>query len=122
MKGEWDYDLDYKSNKGFIPRLGWVKAILAGQAKVAAGLAIECPVLMMISARSDLNATEWDESLKSVDLVLAVDKLAPLAWRLGPVVTLIRIEGGLHDLTLSPQPVRDEVFAEITRWMKVYVR
>lgn len=120
--GEWDYDLDFKSNKAFVPRLGWARAIVAGQGKVAGGLQIDCPVLMMTSARSNLIATEWDESLKSVDLVLDVDKLASLAWRLGPEVTLVRVEGGMHDLVLSPHPVRDEVFAEMTRWLKVYVR
>lgn len=120
--GEWDYDLDFKSNKAFIPRLAWAKAIMTGQAKVAAGLEIGCSVLMMTSARSDLEAAEWDESLKSVDIVLDVDKLANQAWRLGRVVTLVRIEGGMHDLILSPHPVRDEVFAEIARWLKVYVR
>ena len=95
---------------------------LFGAIKVAGGLQIDCPVLMMTSARSNLIATEWDESLKSVDLVLDVDKLASLAWRLGPEVTLVRVEGGMHDLVLSPHPVRDEVFAEMTRWLKVYVR
>lgn len=122
MNGEWDYNLDFKSNKGFVPRLGWAKAIVAGQHQVAAGLDIGCPVLMMTSARSNLSAAVWDDSLKSVDLVLDVEKLGALAWKLGPVVTLVRIEGGMHDLILSPHPVRDEVFAEMTRWLKVYVR
>lgn len=122
QNGEWDVDPNYKSNRGFVVRAGWVNAIVAGQAQVAEGLHIGCPVLSMTSARSDFSFTSWDEAIKTVDVVLDADKLAAVSWRLGPTVTLVRIAGGMHDLTLSPHPVRDEVFAEISRWLKVYVR
>jgi hypothetical protein len=35
-------------------------------------------------------------------------------------VTLIRIASGLHDLTLSPAPVRAELFSEMGRWIGAY--
>ena len=103
-------------------RFGWARAILVGQAKVASGLEIGTPVLSMMSARSDLMITEWDETVKTVDMVLDVDHLAATSWRLGDLVTVARIPDGMHDLILSPRPVRDHVFAEISRWLKVYVR
>lgn len=121
LDGEWPVNPDYKSNKGFVTRFGWARAILAGQAKVASGLGIEVPVLAMMSARSG-TFSKWDEAIKTVDTVLDVDKLAGISWRLGRHVTIVRIENGMHDLVLSPHPVRDEVFAEISRWLKVYVR
>lgn len=122
MRGEWDYDLNYKSNKAFLPRFGWAKAIDTGQKKVMDGLDISSPVLMMTSAQSNLAAKRWDDSLKSVDLVLDVEKLAPLACKLGPSVTLVRITGGMHDLILSCATVREEVFAQISRWLGAYAR
>lgn len=122
MDGEWDVNPDYKSNRGFVVRFGWLKAILAAQSRVDAGLGISTPVLSMMSTASNLSATKWDDSLKTVDLVLDVERLAAISWRLGNVVTIVRIANGMHDLTLSPHPVRDEVFAEISRWLKIYVR
>ncbi len=122
LDGEWDVDPNYKSNKGFVVRFGWTRAILAGQARVAAGLGLETPVLSMMSTRSDDSFTEWDEAIKTVDVVLDVERLAAASWRLGRTVTIARIPNGMHDLVLSPHPVRDEVFAEIARWLKVYVR
>jgi hypothetical protein len=33
---------------------------------------------------------------------------------------LIRVEGGLHDLTLSGEPARTQLFAEVGRWLTAY--
>lgn len=122
LDGEWDVNADYKSNKGFVVRFGWARAILAGQAKVDAGLGITTPILSMMSARSNTSLTKWDDAIRTMDVVLDVDRLAAVSWRLGSLVTIVRIEGAMHDLVLSPHPVRDEVFAEMRRWLKIYVR
>lgn len=122
LDGEWPVDPNYKSNRAFVVRFGWARAILAGQSRVASGLAIDTPVLSMMSAKSGLTITEWDETIKTVDVVLDVDHLAATSWRLGDLVTVVRIPDAMHDLILSPRPVRDHVFAEISRWLKVYVR
>lgn len=121
-RGEWHIDRAYKSTQVFAIRFAWVKAILAGQGVVEDGLDIDTPVLAMMSTESNMTATKWDDSLHSVDMVLDCDRLAAMSWRLGRHVTIARIKGGMHDLTLSPHPVRDEVFAEISRWVKTYVR
>jgi alpha-beta hydrolase superfamily lysophospholipase len=39
---------------------------------------------------------------------------------LGRCTTLIRIEGGLHDLALSAEPSRKQLFAEVARWSAAY--
>ena len=41
--------------------------------------------------------------------------------QLGRHVTLVRIEGGLHDLVLSAEPARTQVFEELTRWTNAYL-
>jgi alpha-beta hydrolase superfamily lysophospholipase len=36
-------------------------------------------------------------------------------------MTLVRVEGAVHDVTMSRAPVRERVFAEISRWLDAYV-
>jgi len=119
--GEWDWDLDLKSHPAFIHRWGWGRAVLAGHARVAAGLHIDTPVLVMTSDRSDFSRT-WDESMHEADLVLDVDRIAAAAPHLGPLVTIRRVTGGVHDLMLSREPVRRQIFDEMARWIDAYVR
>jgi hypothetical protein len=40
---------------------------------------------------------------------------------LGHLVTLARIDGALHDVTLSAPEVRDVVWRELKRWFHGYV-
>ena len=39
---------------------------------------------------------------------------------IGRLTTLVRIEGGLHDLALSAEPSRKRYFDETARWMGAY--
>jgi alpha-beta hydrolase superfamily lysophospholipase len=117
--GEWDYDLELKSSPQALIRVGWLRAILRGHARIAAGLTIDCPVLVLCSARSDFGR-KWSEDLRTADVVLDVEQIVRRAVRLGRVVTVVRIEGGMHDLTLSAKPVRTQAFAEVTRWLRAY--
>ena len=77
-------------------------------------------MLTLISDRSDFRRT-WDESLFEADTVLEVDTLARAAVRLGPHVTVVRITGGMHDLSLSRTPARTRFFDEMRRWIGAYV-
>ena len=120
LEGEWDYDLDLKPSPGPPIRVGWLRAVLQGQRKVAAGLGIEVPVLVMASARTSF-ARRWSEDLRVVDSVLDVEQIAARAVRLGRCVVVVRVEEGLHDLVLSAAPVRERVFAEIARFTRAYV-
>jgi alpha-beta hydrolase superfamily lysophospholipase len=117
--GEWNYDLRLKSEVPVPIRVGWVAAVLKGHERVAAGLDIDCPVLVLSSKRSDFKL-RWDASLRRADTVLDVDQIAARAGRLGDVVTLVRIRDGVHDLTLSTEPVRRQLWAEIDRWLSAY--
>ena len=95
---------------------GWIRAILAGHAQVAAGLAIDVPVLVLLSTRSIL-PTRWSEALTRVDTVLTVDQVARAALHLGPSVTIERIDGALHDVFISRRPARTEAYARLERWL-----
>lgn len=117
--GEWDYDLALKSSAIAEIRVGWLRAILRGHDRVAEGLSIDCPILVLCSDRSDF-ARKWSEELRTADVVLDVKQIAKRAVNLGRLVTVVRIEGAVHDVTLSAEPVRLRAFAEITRWLSAY--
>jgi alpha-beta hydrolase superfamily lysophospholipase len=101
-------------------RAAWLAAIRRGQLRAHRGLDIDVPVLVMASARS-VRPTRKVLDVTGADAVLDVAHMAKWAPRLGPHVTLVRIDGGLHDLTLSAEPARGEVFAELARWIAGYL-
>jgi alpha-beta hydrolase superfamily lysophospholipase len=121
LGGEWDYDLTLKSRPGPPIRAGWLRAILLGHQRVAAGLAISVPILVLASAQTEF-ARRWHEGLRVVDSVLDVEQIAARAVRLGSHVTVVRIPEGLHDLTLSAPHVRKQVLDEIGRFVEAYVK
>src|SRR5262249_17320633 len=104
-KGSWSYDLEWKPLEGFPGYAGWLRAIRAGQRRLHAGLAIDAPILVCSSTAS-YKGTKWHEDARSADSILDVDHMARWSPRLGRLVTLARIEGGLHDLTLSSEGAR----------------
>ena len=121
LGGEWDYDLTLKSRPGPPIRTGWLRAVLLGHQRVAAGLSIGVPILVLASARTEF-ARRWHEGLRVVDSVLDVEQTAARAVRLGPHVTVVRIPDGLHDLTLSAPHVRKQALDEIGRFVEAYVK
>ncbi len=118
--GEWEFDLAWKPIGGFPVRMGWLSAIRVAHAQVHAGLDIPIPILVACSTASYRKAT-WSEAAMTADAVLDVEHIAGYASRLGRHVTIVRIEGGMHDLTLSSAPVRANVFAELDRWLLAYL-
>ncbi|HZE34636.1 MAG TPA: alpha/beta hydrolase [Actinoallomurus sp.] len=116
--GEWDFDLAWKPARGFPVRLGWLSAVMRAHRQAHTGLAVDVPVLVMASART---ARGKNGDVTSADVVLDVDDIARWSTRLGPHVTCVRVDGGLHDLALSAEPVRARFFAELDRWMTAYM-
>ncbi|GHH70753.1 alpha/beta hydrolase [Promicromonospora soli] len=118
--GEWDYDVVWRPDAGWSPTPAWLAAIFRGQDQVARGLGIEIPVLVLLSSRSTI-PTRWSEDMKSTDSVLDVVGIARRVPDVGSVTTLVRITGGLHDVTLSAKPAREQVWRETARWFRGYV-
>ncbi|WP_243118556.1 serine aminopeptidase domain-containing protein [Actinomyces wuliandei] len=100
-------------------RPGWLLAVLDGQARVAQGLAIDCPVLSMASARS-LLTLGWAPQARHADTIIDAQACARRSVQLGNLVTIARFAGGVHDLTLSEPPVRGQVFSTLGRWLMSY--
>jgi alpha-beta hydrolase superfamily lysophospholipase len=118
--GEWSYDLAWKPLGGFPLRYGWLAAIRTGQRRLHAGLSIDVPILVGCSARS-YRSLRWHELARRTDTVLNVADMVRWAPYLGRHVTMMRINGALHDLTLSVPAVRSALFSELDRWIAGYV-
>jgi alpha-beta hydrolase superfamily lysophospholipase len=121
LEGEWEYDMALKLTPGPPIRAGWLRAILLGHQRVAAGLTIGVPVLVLASTATDFSR-KWHEGLRTVDVVVDVEQIAARAVKLGPHVTIVRIAEGMHDLVLSPAHVRKVVLDEIGRFTEGYVK
>lgn len=116
-RGEWEFDTRMKPIEGILLYFSWLRAVRNGQRRIRRGLHIDVPVLVMSSDRS-WNGTVWDEALMSSDSVLNVADIRRYAPRLGPEVTYVAVERGMHDLFLSAREVRDEAFGVMFDWLE----
>ncbi|MCM0640720.1 alpha/beta hydrolase [Cellulomonas wangsupingiae] len=117
--GDWTVDTRWRPTPSFPVRAGWLSAVMVGHAAVARGLDIDVPVLAAVSGRT-LISPRWSEDMRTADVVLDVEAIARRAVQLGPVVTLVRVPGAMHDLTLSAPRARERFYAELTRWLVAY--
>lgn len=118
-EGEWSLDDRYRPPMAFPVRAGWLSAVLAGHSKVARGLDIDVPILVLLS-RGSANGLFWSEEMRRTDAVLDVNIIAARALTLGRTVTVERIDGALHDVFLSPADVRADAYARLARWLSAY--
>jgi alpha-beta hydrolase superfamily lysophospholipase len=119
-RGEWEFNLAWKPLESWPVYAGWLRAIRRGHRAVHRGVDVGAPVLVLTSAASAYPKV-WDATASSHDIVLDVEVIRKWAHKLGDHVTLSRIPGALHDVTLSAEPVRTRVFEEITSWHDAYV-
>jgi alpha-beta hydrolase superfamily lysophospholipase len=119
--GEWGFNLDWKPLGSFPVYAGWIRAIRTGQARVARGLDLRTPLLMITSDRSSHPTTVEDPDLMRTDVVLDVERLRRRAPVLSHHVTIAQVPGAIHDVVLSPEPVRGQVYDELGRWLSAYV-
>jgi alpha-beta hydrolase superfamily lysophospholipase len=118
-RGEWEYNLAWKPLAGFPIYAGWLAAIRTGHIRVHRGLDIPVPVFSAASAAS-YKGKRWSDAARTADAVLNVEHIVRWSAGLGPLVTIARIEHGLHDLALSAPGARQRYFDEIARWLRAY--
>ncbi len=111
-----DVNLQWRPAQTMAVYAGWLHAILSGHRTVASGLSISAPVCVLLSARS-VPPTRWSAELTAADSVLVVDDIARAALRLGPSVTVERIDGALHDVFLSRHDAREDAYRRLDRWV-----
>ena len=115
-QGAWDYDLEWKPIGGFPVTYGWINAIRRGHARLHRGLDIGVPSLVLRSARSRSAAT-WSPEMDELDAVLDTRQIARWAGCLGDEVTVVPITGARHDVFLSNDEPRAEVYRVLDRWL-----
>ncbi len=114
--GEWDYNFYWKPFLGYPFHQSWVRAILAGQAKLDQGLSLDCPVLVL---HSDKTYTGKEVKLaKHADVVLDVADIKEQSAKLKGQIKVVAIKDAVHDVFLSEPQVRKTLFAEIGNWLK----
>ncbi len=106
----------WRPERGFPTHPGWLAAIIAGHARVAAGIRIDCPVLVLLSTRW-ASPLAWSPEMTSADTVLVVDDIARAATRIGADVTLARIDGAIHDVFLSAAEPREAAYRAVRDWL-----
>lgn len=116
--GEWDYNTDWKLTYGHPIRSGWIHAIHSGQQKLQKGLSLNLPILVLSSNKSIKETSTWNDAYMSADIVLDVNDIQKYGATLGKNVTRIQIDGGIHDLLLSPIDARKETYATLFNWLE----
>ncbi len=114
--GKWDYDLEWKPVGGFPITYGWLNAIRRGHARLHLGLDVGVPSLVLRSARSRSAAT-WSPEIDDLDAVLDSRQIARWAGCLGDAVTSVPVKGARHDVFLSKDEPRAEVYRLLDRWL-----
>ncbi|MDF2848949.1 MAG: alpha/beta hydrolase [Oerskovia sp.] len=114
--GRWEFDPTLKRPEGLPVRAGWLRAVRQGQARLARGLDVACPVLVARSAASGPDDLD-NPLLDAQDTVLDVAQIERLAPRIGADVTVRAIQGGVHDLTLSADGPRRAYLAAVLGWL-----
>ena len=111
----------WRPERGFPPRVAWGAAILAGHRRIARGeVSVDCPVLVLLSATSSSPFT-WTADMTHADSVLAVEEIAYAATRIGPYVTLARLQHALHDVFLSLPTPKAQAYAALERWARAHL-
>ncbi|MHA3723607.1 alpha/beta hydrolase [Leucobacter sp. HY1910] len=95
---------------------GWLRAVLDGHEQVSQGLFIAEPIAVLLSTKSHLTL-RWSDELTHVDTVLDVDEVAKASLRLGAEMTMLRIDGALHDTFLSAAAPRAAAYAALEHWL-----
>lgn len=116
----WPLAHEWKRPESYPVPASWLEAIMAGHDTVEKDVALECPVLSMVSTSSYFDE-EWSERAFTSDTVLDPAVIAQRSLNLSDLVTIARFPGK-HDLVLSDAPVREAVYAAICGWLEAFVR
>jgi alpha-beta hydrolase superfamily lysophospholipase len=114
--GEWDYNTDWKPMDGFPAYFNWIYAVNRAQQKLRKHSNIEKPILILHSEKSS-RPDKWTDILKRSDMVLDVKNIRKYGVKLGPKVSLLAIEGAIHDVFLSQKEVRYQACEKTFEWL-----
>lgn len=115
--GEWRYNYAWKTARPRPITTGWIRMIMNAQRSLRDNPErILVPTLLMHSARS-VYGNKWTPEFQRADAVLDVDHIARYGSTLGPSLTEMTVEGGMHDLFLSAEAVRIPLYRAVFAWL-----
>ena len=117
LKGEWDFNLDWKKSSYPKVRISFIRAIYEAQKEIHQGVRVDVPVLVMHSHQSK-NPRKWSKDAQSSDVILDVKDIQKYAKKIQGDVTIREIPNGVHDLVLSENTVRDSVYQQLFSWLE----
>ena len=116
LKGEWDFNLEWKKTTYPLVRLSFIRAIFEAQKEIHRGVTLKVPALVMHSDQTK-NPKKWHKYAQSSDLILDVKHIDKYAKKINGDVTICEIKNGLHDLVLSEKSVRENVYQQLFEWL-----
>ncbi len=120
--GEWDYDLKWKPNKAYRIHAGWIAAIAKGHAQIKKGITLDKPILILHAQKSVFPST-WSEEMFQGDAILNVEDILANANKINaPQKKIVGVEDGIHDLFLSREKSRQQVFTVLFEWLQNTIR
>ncbi|MFC6166715.1 alpha/beta hydrolase [Acinetobacter terrestris] len=117
LKGEWNFNLEWKKTTYPLVRLSFIRAIFEAQKEIHQGVTLNVPALVMHSDQTK-NPKKWHKHAQSSDVILDVKHIDKYARKMKGDVTISKIKGGLHDLVLSEKSVRDQVYQQLFQWLE----
>lgn len=115
--GEWNFNLEWKKPTYHLVRLSFVHAIHKAQKPIHQGVKLSIPALIMHSSRSSY-PLRFNRDAQTTDVILDVNDMIKYAHKMSGDITVSPIQNGLHDLVLSEQPVREQVYTSLFDWLK----
>ena len=116
-KGEWNFNLEWKKPTYHLVRLSFVHAIHEAQKQIHQGVSLHIPTLIMHSTQSSY-PLRFNRDAQTTDVILDVNDMIKYANKMSGDIRLSPIQDGLHDLVLSEQPVREQVYTILFDWLK----
>ncbi|GAA1464739.1 alpha/beta hydrolase [Microbacterium thalassium] len=109
--------LAWRPELGFPTHPGWLSAVLEGHRRIAEGVDVGCPALVLLSTRTTVPFA-WAPEMTASDSVLVVDDIARSATRIGRLITIARIDAAVHDVFLSAPEPRQEAYRVMREWVR----
>ncbi|MCL6239241.1 MULTISPECIES: alpha/beta hydrolase [Acinetobacter] len=116
LKGEWDFNLDWKKTRYPMVYISFVRSIYEAQKEIHQGVTIDVLVLVMHSHQTK-NPKKWGKAAQTSDVILGVKDIQKYAKKIQGDVTIQSIHNGLHDLVLSEKTAREQVYTQLFQWL-----
>jgi len=117
-RGEWSFNPAWKPIEGAVAFFGWVDCVSKAHQRIAGGLDLQQPILVLHSDQSSNGGLVWRSEFQRKDLILDVEDIRRLSGNLGPRVQRVEIAGAVHDVVLSRKAVREHALNVMMSWLE----